>query len=204
MLKNSEFGQGLSKFLGRIFRNFPLHPNLITASSAVFALMGYVVYAQRYDYAGWVAFGLFLLALFVDAVDGAVARAKNLQTRKGAFIDGVFDRVVEFFIILTLIAMPVPIVILQKDVWLMGVLFFGTGMTSFVKAYAEHTEVMHHARAVKMPGMLERAERSALLMLVMLLVILGSEYSAAVLMFTALLSFLTFVERFAYVMGSKE
>lgn len=200
MLKNSEIGREFSSFLGRVFRNIPLHPNIITLSSVFFALVGYLAY----DYGGWISFGLFVFAFFVDALDGAVARAKNMQTRKGAFIDGVCDRVVEFFIILTLLRMPVTFLILPPYLWLLMVLFFGTGMTSFVKAYAEHTQVLHHARAVRMPGMLERAERSALLMGVFFLVLMDSEFSAVVLMFTAMLSFLTFIERFIRVTTSKE
>ncbi len=200
MLKNSGFGQGVSKILGKLFRGIPLHPNIITASSVFFALLAYFAY----EYNGWHSLGLFLLAFFVDAIDGAVARAKGMQTRKGAFIDGMCDRVVEFFIILVLFKAAIPELLLEKELWLLIVLFFGTGMTSFVKAYAEHTELMHHARAVKMPGMLERAERSALLALVLLLSLLGNEYSAVVLMFTAALSFLTVVERTLYALDSDD
>ncbi len=200
MLKNSEFGKEASRLLGKVFKNIPLHPNIITVSAAVFAFLAYLAYG----YDGWYAFGLFALAFFVDAVDGAVAKAKGMQTRKGAFLDGITDRVVEFFIILALLKAPIPFLLLEKTLWLLLILFFGTGMTSFVKAYAEHTEVMHHARTVKMPGMLERAERGALLMLAFLLVLFRSEFSAAVIMFTAILSFLTFVERLLAVMGSKE
>ncbi len=201
MLKNSELGQAFSKALGRVFRNVPVHPNAITASSAVFALAGYLAYDY---YGGWVSFALFALALLADAVDGAVARERGLESRKGAFIDGVFDRVVEFFMILTLLGAPIPVLILQKQVWLLLVLFFGAGLTGYIKAYAEHTGVMHHARAVKMPGMLERAARVLLLMLVFFLVLTQSPYSAVVLMFTAVLALLTSVERFSIALGSKD
>lgn len=201
MLKGSEMGGEVSGFLGRLFKGIPLHPNLITLGAVAFALLGYLAYA---NYQGWLSFGLFVLAFVVDAIDGAVARAKGMESRKGAFIDGVCDRLVEFLLILALFGAPIPILIMQKHFWLLGVLFFGTGMTSFVKAYAEHTEVLHHARAVRLPGMLERAERSLLLMGVFFLVLAGSEYSGAVLMFTAVLSFLTFVERVARVLSSKD
>lgn len=199
MLKNSKMGKGFSGMLGNAFRNVPLHPNTITYFSVVFALLGYAAY----DYNGWYALCLFALAFFVDALDGAVARAKNMSSAKGAFIDGVCDRLVEFFIILVLFKTADFTLVLEKDSWLLIVLFFGTGMTSFVKAYAEHAGVMKHEEAVKMPGMLERAERSILLVVALILALLQNEYAAAVIMFTATLSFLTFVQRFARALGSE-
>ncbi len=198
MLKNSGFGHGASRALGRIFRNFPLHPNIITVSAVFFAFFAYLSYPNN----GWLSFSLFGVAFLTDAIDGAVARAKNLESRKGAFLDGITDRIVEFLLILALFNTPIPRLVLEKDLWLLIILFFGTGMTSFVKAYAEHTGAMHHAHAAAMPGILERAERSALIMAVFALALLNNDFSAAVLMFVALLSFLTFLERFARVLAS--
>lgn len=200
MLKNSELGKGFSRFLGSVFKSIPIHPNIITASAIVFAFIGYITYP--FYYAGWFSLVFFFLAFFVDALDGAIARAKNMETRKGAFLDGICDRLVEFFLILVLFNAAIPLLILEKYYWLLIVLFFGTGMTSFVKAYADHTGAIHHARAIKMSGMLERAGRVILLMLIFVLTLIGNDFSAVVLMFTAMLCFFTFVERLLFVLGS--
>lgn len=201
MLKKSALAQDSSKTLGHIFRGIPLHPNIITLLSVVAAVAAY----YAFDYSPWYSFGLFLLALFIDAVDGAIARAKNMETRKGAFIDGICDRLVEFIIILTLFyKVGIPAFLLDKGQMLLGVLFFGTCMTSFVKAYAEHSQILKHMQAVKLPGVLERAERVLLLSAVFVLALVNSEFAAPLLFFTAALSFATFVERALRVVTSKD
>lgn len=195
MLRNSGIAQKLSRILGKICGNIPLHPTVITISSILFAFSAYFLL----DYNSWISFGLFLFAFFADALDGAVARAKNLESRKGAFIDGIADRIVEFFIILSLFKLSMPFLLIPNVIWLFIILFFGTGMTSFVKAYSDHTKTLRHEKAIKMSGMLERAERSILLLFAFLLVLFGSDFSIVIVMFTAVLSFFTFLERFMFV-----
>ena len=78
-----------------------------------------------------------------------------------------------------------------------SILFFGTGMTSFVKAYAEHKGILTHEQAEKMPGILERTERSILLLVAFVLLIFGyPQYGIYVLYAVAALSFVTFLQRF--------
>ncbi|MDD5337219.1 MAG: CDP-alcohol phosphatidyltransferase family protein [Candidatus ainarchaeum sp.] len=200
MLRASFIGKDISKALEKVFKHVPLHPNVITIGSVLFAVAGYFAYF----YSQWGAVALFALALFMDAVDGAVARARRLETRKGAFLDGIADRLVEFIIILTLILqVDMPDLFVGKSVWLIFTLFFGTCMTSFVKAYAEHRQIMGHMDAVKMPGLLERAERVVLLMIVFVLAILKNEWAIPLLAITALLSLITFAQRFLHAMMAK-
>ena len=200
MLRASFIGKDVSKALERVFKHVPLHPNVITLGSVLFAAAGYFAYS----YSQWGAVALIALALFLDAVDGAEARARGLESRKGAFLDGIADRLVEFCVILTLILqVDMPDLWVGKNVWLIFTLFFGTCMTSFVKAYAEHRQIMGHMDAVKMPGLLERAERSVLLMGVLALAVAKNEWAAPLLAITALLSMITFGQRFLHAMLAK-
>ena len=105
-----------------------------------------------------------------DAIDGAVAREKNLVSKKGAFLDGISDRLVEFFLILALFKFTTDS---TTQLLLLAILFFGTVMTAFVKAYAEHSQIIKHNEALCMPGILERTERSILLLLALMFFVFG-------------------------------
>lgn len=200
MLKNIVSDE-FSKSFERLLRRIPIHPNIITLLSVIAATGGYYIY----DYSRWYAVALFLLAIFIEILDGIVAKAKYMETRKGAFIDGILDKIVEFIIILTIFnKITLPDFILDKQMMLLAVLFFGTCMTSFVKAYAEHSQIVGHMKAVKMPGIVERAERIILLTIIFVLGIIGSKYASPLLLFTAALSFATFIERVIRVLISKD
>jgi len=71
-------------------------PNIFTVASFFVALLAGIAF-----YFGDVIFGTFFImcnAAF-DSMDGAVARAMNIQSRKGDFLDHVVDRYADIFII---------------------------------------------------------------------------------------------------------
>lgn len=188
MIKSRGLSENFSSALGRFFVFLPIHPNLITLVSVLFSVAGFV-----FSYFGLLlyAFFSFLLAFFLDVLDGAVARAKKLATKKGAFLDGVADRVVEFFLILSIL-----VILPESLLPALFILFFGSCMTAFVKAYAHHKEVLRKEEAEKLGGMLERGERGALLLLAFLLIVFRYFYYAVLLLiFIAVLSFATFLYR---------
>ena len=97
-----------------------------------------------------------MLAIFLDMVDGWVARAKKMESKKGAFLDGISDRIVEFFLLLSLLLLALPdmpesLFSLPSLYSIISILFFGTCMTSFVKAYADHKQVVSHEKSESMP-----------------------------------------------------
>lgn len=191
MLKQTGIGKCISEKIGNMFSFYPFHPNTITLLSVVLAIFGTIALATGNGFQG---FAFFILAFLFDAVDGAIARAKNMTSKKGAFLDGISDRLVEFFLIvgLVMLVLPQQIVVLA----LIGILFFGTTMTSFVKAYAEHSGLMTNETTKNMPGFLERAERCVLLLVATLLLLFGfTLYFTYVIYLTVLLSFATFVQR---------
>ena len=184
MLKSTKTAEKASGALGKLFAFVQLDPNSLTLTSVFLAILGYLT-----------SFLLFLIAFFLDAIDGAVARAQNKTSKEGAFLDGISDRIVEFFLLLTILQ------IFEFNGWMqtvvVSILFFGTGMTSFVKAYAEHKGILTHEQAEKMPGILERTERSILLLVAFVLLIFGyPQYGIYVLYAVAALSFVTFLQRF--------
>src|SRR3989339_404704 len=99
MLKNTQLAGKTSESIGNLFKMLPFHPTTYTLFSVIFALAGLITWINGQAIIGFV---LFVLALFIDAIDGAVARAKNLTSKQGAFLDGIADRLVEFCIVLAL------------------------------------------------------------------------------------------------------
>ncbi len=201
MLKSTGFAKSISKFLGNLFALLPLHPNSITILSVIMAILGYIVWLPHLE-TKLDSILLFAFAFFFDAIDGAVARAKKLESRQGAFLDGIADRAVEFFLILTLF--KIYAFNIEMAVLFFSILFFGTAMTSFVKAYSEHQGVLKHSEAMAMPGIFERTERTIALLAIFIFANAGSFAIVRPLTYlTVGLSILTFAERFWYVYTKK-
>lgn len=169
--------------IGEMLKPLPLHPNHITLLSVLLASVGaYFIFNKG-------AFGILLifLSFACDGLDGAVARAKKLTSAFGAYLDGVSDRVVEFFALLPLI--------LDANFMLPSVLalFFGTCMTSFSKAYASHRGVMDVAPAAKMRTILPRTERVIGIFIALILFVYGYlEYGYYLMWTIAALSIISF------------
>src|SRR5262249_29947083 len=88
-------------------------PNQITALRVVMAAVAIALFGRN-PVGNWIALGLTVSAVFLDAVDGWVARRRNLATPLGAQIDILGDRVVEnlfftFFAVAGLISIWVPL-----------------------------------------------------------------------------------------------
>ncbi len=192
--KSSALLKVQSRF-GRLFAALPLSANQITASSVVLAAIGFWFSLSQQAYP---SLFFFLLSAAADALDGAVARAKKQVSARGAYIDGICDRLVEFLFILSLLAYPLPLFILSAPLMLILILFFGSAMTSFATAYAEHRHVADSKKIARQPGILPRAERIILLALAMLLIPINPAFSSAVLFAGVVLSIATFFQRAAY------
>ncbi|MDX9855917.1 MAG: CDP-alcohol phosphatidyltransferase family protein [Parcubacteria group bacterium] len=67
----------------------PFHPNNICYIRAGLSWVGIAFYYFGHEYLG---IGLYLIAVFLDAVDGMVARACDMVTEKGKKIDPLFDK----------------------------------------------------------------------------------------------------------------
>ena len=174
-----------------------LSPNAWTLFSLLPAVAGMAALIR-----GKLAWGLLLFSLsaFIDIVDGTVARVTGQASIKGAFIDGVVDRYVELLLYLGLLVYlgRGEFFGLPREIWFM-LLFFGSLMTTFVRAYADHRGLVKgEAELKKMGGLLERFERLMLLYVGMLLGLFDSEWLMAVIAITALLANLTALQRIAF------
>jgi len=86
--------------IGIVFAASGLSANFWTAVGLAFAFASATVYALHFDYA-FVAGGILLLTSgFFDIVDGQVARITKKISKKGAFLDSVFDKIAEVAIFL--------------------------------------------------------------------------------------------------------
>jgi len=198
MLKNSQIGKSTSNFIGKTFSFIPLHPNYITVLAVLLSVIAFFIW----DNDPLLSFILFLVAFFFDIIDGAIARFKNLTSKKGAFLDGISDRVVEFFLILVLFKVSFPDLIpLEIHYPLLFILFFGTCMTVFVKTYAHHHDLIKKDSALHLIGFMERAERSILLLIILGLFLFNyGTYATGLVYFTAVLSLATFLQRMHLVL----
>ncbi len=194
MLKQNKRLLAIQSAIGALFARINPEPDFWTVLSVAVAGLGFASFAQAQFL---LALFLFLLSVAFDAIDGAVARASKKVTAKGAFLDGVADRFVEFFILAGFFFVPLPPIYFAGWAWALLALFFGTCMTAFVKAYSEHTGVLSHEKAMKIGGVLERGERTVLILAAIAAYAINPFYSTAILALISILAAATVLQRVA-------
>lgn len=196
IVKKTSLAAPLQAMLGDAFSILPLTPNQITVLAVLFAFIGFFFLVAR---SFWIGFGLFILSALCDVIDGAVARKRGIVSSKGAFLDGVTDRIVEFFLIAGLMLYSWPpylVTVFPGYLWLATLLFFGTSLTSYIPAYAHLKGLTEKEDS---PGIFARTERVSLLLAVILCLALNQVAIAVILViFGALLSIGTASTRFIY------
>ncbi len=101
MLNN--FREGLKPALqkiGVVFAATGLSANFWTGVGLAFAFASAIVYAWHFESAFIIGGILLLVSGFFDIVDGQVARITKKISKKGAFLDSVFDKIAEVAIFL--------------------------------------------------------------------------------------------------------
>ncbi len=185
----------LADSVGRLFVKTSINPNVITLSSLGFALLaGYLISVSYVVEAAFFAFIAFVL----DGFDGVIARAQKRATRFGAFLDGVVDRLVEMIILFSMLFLPWPDrnIALSSIVLLMS---FGTFLTSFAKAYADHRGAVSRKDLSRMQCMLERIERTILIFISIIVYAASPVCSMYLLSVCAIFSLVSFLQRVWYV-----
>jgi phosphatidylglycerophosphate synthase len=192
-LKSTPFSASFQKSLGKLFSRLPLSANQITLCALLLALIGlYFAYARQ----PLASLFFFVLSGAADAIDGAVARARKEVSARGAYIDGIMDRLAEFLLICSFFFYALPAFIAPAALSLILLLFFGTCMTSFATAYADHRKAAGAKKIAAQPGVLPRAERLILLFIALALVPFCPECASALLLLGAALAMVTFAQRF--------
>lgn len=156
-----------------------LSPQRITLSSCLLGLM--VCPLIIYDLPS-VAFFVLLLSGFLDTLDGSVARYLNLVTPKGAALDIVCDRMVEFAVILGLFFVDANERALPSLVMLGSILLC---ITTFlvVGIFVENRSVKSFFYS---PGLIERAEA---FIFFSIMILFPSTFMVAAYLFSALTFF---------------
>ncbi len=86
--------------IGRGFASTGLSANFWTFVGLVFALVSAVVYGMNVEYGLVLGGALLLVSGFFDMVDGQVARVTGKTSRKGGYLDSMFDKIAEVAIFL--------------------------------------------------------------------------------------------------------
>ena len=74
-------------------------PNQVTATSFIFALLAALAYTGARPVYFALGGCLALISTVLDAADGTLARAKNMTSRYGAYLDLFLDRIADFVVL---------------------------------------------------------------------------------------------------------
>jgi len=193
MLKQESSLRKLQTSVGKTLAIIPLSPNHWTILSLLVALIAGIMISF-----GELFLGLFLFAFaaLLDLVDGAVARATGQVSKFGGFIDGVADRFVEAVFLFSFMFYPLPEIFIDAKIWLASVLFLGTCMPSFVRAYADHKEVIAKSKALALGGICERSERLLIIIIGLFAgIIFSMDFFVYSLIIASFLSAITILQR---------
>ncbi|MFQ5781779.1 MAG: CDP-alcohol phosphatidyltransferase family protein [Nitrosopumilus sp.] len=86
--------------IGKAFASTGLSPNFWTSVGLVFALASAVVYGLGIEIGLIIGGILLLVSGFFDMVDGQVARVTGKTSKKGSYLDSMFDKIAEVAIFL--------------------------------------------------------------------------------------------------------
>ncbi len=153
LYKNRGRFDSLSRETGKVFGNLPVSANAWTILSFAFAVAAaYLIYIEDFPF----ALLFFSVSALLDFVDGAVARFQGKACPKGAYLDTITDRYVEFLILFALFFVSYPRFVFSPRVWIV-LIMFGSFMTTYAKAAG-----FEKGREIK-GGLMERPERMILI-----------------------------------------
>ena len=89
--------------IGKAFASTGLSPNFWTLIGLVFALASALVYGLGLEFGLIIGGILLLVSGFFDMVDGQVAKITGKTSKKGSYLDSMFDKIAEVAIFLGLL-----------------------------------------------------------------------------------------------------
>ena len=81
--------------IGKTFASTGLSPNVFTIIGLIFAFISSIFYGLGFEYSLIIGGIILLISGFFDIVDGQVARYSNKISKKGGFLDSIFDKIAE-------------------------------------------------------------------------------------------------------------
>jgi len=180
------------EFIGKNFAKLGLSPNQWTMISLILAFAAvYSIMTMNFLEAAVI----IIITAFLDVVDGCVARTTGKACKKGAYLDTIIDRYVEFLIIFGLFFVPLPALWLPFQAWLFLYLF-GAMMTTYAKSAAKEKELIKDELK---GGILERAERMMILFLGIVLAAYSTQLLVYIIALLAVLSNFSALQRIVKV-----
>jgi archaetidylinositol phosphate synthase len=167
-----------------------LSPNSWTCMSIILAIFAMICITYRNFILG-AAF--FALAALCDAVDGSVARHRKTAGPKGAYIDTITDRYVEFLVIIGIFFAGIPDAVIPATLWIL-IFLFGSVMTTYAKAAAKEKNLISEQMTA---GLIGRGERMILLFVGIGSAALSPIYLTYAIALLAILTNLTALQRIA-------
>ncbi len=186
LTKLRRFIKPMTYQLGRTLANIGVRPNHITYLglfiSALVPISAYFLGSSP------LVLLLIIISSFLDLLDGAIAKAANLRTTFGSFLDSVSDRFSDAMYILTL-----SILGLNNVLVILFLVF--SFLISYIRAKAESLGLK-----IEGVGLMERGDRIIALLIIFILIILGlNTYATYLLIISLLLCLVTVIHRGAYV-----
>lgn len=182
MLNN--FREGLKPTLqniGKIFASTGLSANLWTAVALGFAFASAIVYGIHLQYSFVIGGILLLISGFFDIVDGQVARITGKTSKKGAFLDSVFDKIAEVAIFLGILIGN------YSEGYLVLLAITLSLLVSYTRARAESLGIQ-----LQGIGIGERAER---LLVIALIGMVGAVFLNYAVMIVIIIAGITLIQR---------
>jgi archaetidylinositol phosphate synthase len=171
-------------FMARVLVRFKIKPNAITIVAFVIGLFSAIFISFNKPI---VALILLWVSGLLDALDGSVARLTGKSSASGAYMDLIFDRMVEAFIILGF-AILAPMNYLAYILFYISVIF---NFTTFIVAGAlfknNSEKSMHYDTGI--------AERTETFIVFTLMLIFKNHINIILMVFNAII-FLTGIIRF--------
>jgi archaetidylinositol phosphate synthase len=101
MLNNlRDMFQPILEKVGKTFTSTGLSPNFWTGLGLLFAILSAIVYGLNIEFGLIIGGILLLISGFFDVVDGQVARITGKTSKKGSYLDSMFDKIAEVSIFL--------------------------------------------------------------------------------------------------------
>jgi len=179
--------------VARLAADLGISPTAITVVGLGISMIAGVALARGHFLA---AGGLVLVGGLCDMTDGAVARAGDMTTRTGAFLDSTLDRYSELVVLLGALAYYLAGPNVTPEPVTAAVIFVALGgslLVSYTRARAEAIGVECQV------GIAERPER---LILIIIGTLLGPAVFRIVLWILAILSHITAAQRIHHVVRS--
>ena len=174
--------------IGDAVSPLPVTPNQWTLISVLLGIASMLLVIEGIFY--WAVL-LFLLSALCDWLNGIVARKRNFYTKAFRYLDTMADRYVDGMILFGMLFMSLPVIIFPGYVWIF-IALFGSLATAFAKAAAKEKEMVSSEMR---RGLVTRPERIILLSVALLLADSNIALTAYVLIFVAVMSNLTALQR---------